>query len=67
MADKYDKSAAQILLRYQIDRGHIVIPKSFNKERIAANLEIFDFELSEEDVADINSLHCNIRQFPFAE
>lgn len=61
LAEKYKKSVAQILLRYQIDRGHAVIPKSVTKSRIEENLKVFDFQLSDEDIKYINSLDCNGR------
>jgi len=53
---KYGKSPAQVLLRYQVQQGNIVIPKSVNKTRMEANTEIFDFVLSDEDVKTLNSL-----------
>ena len=49
------------LCRYQIDRGNIVIPKSVNKERIIQNIDVFDFKLSPEDIAQIDSFDCNGR------
>jgi len=61
IADKYGKTVAQILIRYQLERGHIVIPKSVTKSRIASNFDVFDFKLSNEDVALINSFDCNGR------
>ena len=61
LAAKYKKSPAQVALRYQIQRGHIVIPKSVTKSRIQENYEIFDFELSPEDMEVMNSLDCNGR------
>uniref|UniRef100_U5EWM3 Putative aldo/keto reductase family n=1 Tax=Corethrella appendiculata TaxID=1370023 RepID=U5EWM3_9DIPT len=61
IANRYGKSSAQILIRYQIQKGHIVIPKSVNKNRIQSNFEIFDFKLSDEDIALIDSFDCNGR------
>ena len=53
---KYNKTWAQIVLRYQIERNVIVIPKSHNKERQIENLNIFDFSLSDEDKKLIKTL-----------
>ncbi|HWL25605.1 MAG TPA: aldo/keto reductase [Ureibacillus sp.] len=52
----YNKTGAQVLLRYQIERGIIVIPKSHNPKNQAANLDIFDFKLTAEDVEKIENL-----------
>lgn len=46
-----------------MDRGHLVIPKSVNKSRLAQNIDIFDFKLSPEDITYIDSLDCNERIF----
>ncbi|XP_012256138.2 aldo-keto reductase family 1 member B1-like [Athalia rosae] len=66
IAKKYNKTISQILLRYQVDRGHVAIPKSVNKSRIKENFEIFDFELSKEDVKLITSMdrHLRLCQIP---
>ncbi|XP_046599870.1 aldo-keto reductase family 1 member B1 isoform X2 [Neodiprion lecontei] len=61
IAKKYKKSPAQVVLRYQVQRGHIVIPKSVNKSRIQENFNIFNFELSKEDIELINSFDCGGR------
>ncbi|KAK8749074.1 hypothetical protein OTU49_015661, partial [Cherax quadricarinatus] len=61
LAQKYKKSPAQILIRFQIDRGLIVIPKSANKSRIEENFQIWDFQLSPEDIKLLESLECNGR------
>lgn len=53
LAEKYNKTPAQIALRWHIDRGTMIIPKSVHKERLKENIDIFDFELDE---ADLNSL-----------
>uniref|UniRef100_H3AKS7 Aldo-keto reductase family 1 member D1 n=1 Tax=Latimeria chalumnae TaxID=7897 RepID=H3AKS7_LATCH len=58
---KYNKTAAQISLRYNIQRGVVVIPKSFNPQRIKENAEIFDFCLTDEEMKAIDSLHKNER------
>uniref|UniRef100_T1E2T9 Putative aldo/keto reductase family n=1 Tax=Psorophora albipes TaxID=869069 RepID=T1E2T9_9DIPT len=64
IAEKYNKTPAQILIRYQIQRGHVVIPKSVTKSRIQSNFEVFDFELTEDDMALITSFDCNGRLVP---
>lgn len=56
LAAKYHKTIAQIVLRWDLQKGVITIPKSSKKERIIANADIFDFELSAEDVAFLDSL-----------
>ena len=56
LSKKYNKSIAQIVLRWDLQKGVITIPKSSKKERIIGNADIFDFSLSEEDVAYLDSL-----------
>ena len=57
LAKKYGKSPAQIVIRWDVQRGVIVIPKSTHRERIVANLDVFDFELSDADMAKISGLN----------
>ncbi|MDO6992613.1 aldo/keto reductase [Brachyspira innocens] len=57
IAQKYDKSAAQIILRWNLQREVIVIPGSSNREHIIENTEIYDFELSDEDMKKIAELN----------
>ncbi|NLM11539.1 MAG: aldo/keto reductase [Clostridiaceae bacterium] len=64
IAEKYGKTPAQIVLRWHLQREVIVIPKSVNKGRIIENSQIFDFNLSEEDMEAINSLNRNRRFLP---
>ena len=56
LADKYRKNAGQIILRFEVQEGFIVLPKSTNPERIAGNIDIFDFELNEEEMNTLRSL-----------
>lgn len=53
---KYGKTAAQVALRWNIDRGVVIIPKSVHVERMQQNLDLFDFKLSAEDMAEIAKL-----------
>ena len=53
---KYDKTAAQVALRYLIQRDIVVIPKTVKKDRMIQNFSVFDFELSEEDMKEILKL-----------
>lgn len=64
LARKYDKSIAQIVLRWDLQKGVITIPKSSKKERILANADIFDFRLSDEDVTFLDSLNRGQRFGP---
>ena len=56
IGEKYGKSAAQVALRWNVQRGVIVIPKSVHKERMEQNIDIWDFQLSDEDMAEIAKL-----------
>lgn len=56
IATKYNKSIAQVILRWLTQRGVVVIPKSARKERMIENINIFDFKLDEEDMKNIQSL-----------
>lgn len=56
IGQKYGKSTAQVMLRWHIQRGVIVIPKSVHKERMIENLNVFDFRLNENDMSQISQL-----------
>ncbi|XP_006887214.1 PREDICTED: 3-oxo-5-beta-steroid 4-dehydrogenase isoform X1 [Elephantulus edwardii] len=58
---KYNKTAAQVALRFNIQRGVVVIPKSFSPERIKENFQIFDFSLTEEEMKNVEGLNKNVR------
>lgn len=59
LAEKYNKSVAQVALRWHLQNGIIPIPKSVNTERIKENLNIFDFNILEEDIIAIDNLDKN--------
>src|SRR5690554_3375450 len=59
LAVKYGKTPVQIVLRWDIQKGVVTIPKSVTPERIISNADIFDFELSSEDIAKIDGLDKN--------
>ncbi|OUM53481.1 hypothetical protein BVG19_g2765 [[Candida] boidinii] len=50
IADRYGKTPAQILVRWSLDKGFVVLPKSIKEERAASNIDVFDFKLSDEDI-----------------
>ncbi len=56
IGSKYGKSAAQVALRWNVQRGVVVIPKSVHKDRMEQNLDIWDFTLSDEDMAEIAAM-----------
>ena len=56
LSDKYQKTEAQVLLRWHIQQGVITIPKSVNRSRISENLQIFDFEIADDDMSRISAL-----------
>nr|CAI5821595.1 unnamed protein product [Callosobruchus analis] len=67
IADKYKKTPAQTVLRYQVQRGCITIPKSVTKKRIEENFNIWDFQLTPQDIALIDTFDCNGRICPYEE
>jgi 2,5-diketo-D-gluconate reductase A len=64
IARRVERSTAQVVLRWHIQRGDIVFPKSVTRERVQANFELFDFELSDEDMTDISTLNRDERTGP---
>ncbi|PJM75231.1 aldo/keto reductase [Bifidobacterium simiarum] len=58
---KYGKSAAQVVIRWHLQRGVIVLPKSTHEQRIHENIDVFDFELSDEDMAAVDALETGVR------
>lgn len=63
IAKKYDKTTAQIILRWELQRGIVVIPKSVHKERMEQNFNVFDFELTKEDMSIMESLDKKTSSF----
>ena len=53
---KYNKNAGQIILRFEVQEGFIILPKSTNPDRIAGNINIFDFELTEAELNIIRTM-----------
>jgi 2,5-diketo-D-gluconate reductase A len=64
IAERTGKSPAQVVLRWHIERGDIVFPKSVTPARIRENIDIFDFELSAQDMETISALNKDLRTGP---
>lgn len=64
IAEKYGKSPAQVVIRWDLQSDIITIPKSIHKNRIESNRDVFDFELSQEDMERIDGLNKNLRVGP---
>lgn len=67
IATKYGKSNAQVILRWDVQNGVITIPKSVRKERMMQNADIFDFHLTDEEMAVINAMNLEKRVGPNPE
>jgi len=64
IARQHGKSAAQVMLRWHVQEGRSAIPKSVKAARIAENFDVFDFELTREQVAAIDALETGVRGGP---
>lgn len=64
LAQRYGKTPAQVILRWHLQLGNIAIPKSVHPDRIASNVDVFDFELGESDMAALSSLDDGTRLGP---
>ncbi len=67
VATKHDRSPAQIVIRWHIQQGLVVIPKSVHAERIVQNAAVFDFELDDDDMAKLDGLNTDTRRGPDPE
>lgn len=63
LAEKYKKSNAQIILRWHIQAGNVVIPGSKNPEHIRDNFDLFDFELTDEEMVEISTVNKDKRYY----
>ena len=64
IAKKHDVSPAQVILRWHLDLGNVIIPKSVNRDRMVSNLDLFDFSLDAEDTAQVADLDAGRRVGP---
>ena len=67
VAQAHGKTPAQVLIRWSIQLGNIVIPRSSSPERIKSNIDVFDFELTDDDMATLNGLNDGTRFRPDPE
>ena len=63
IAEKHGKTGAQVIIRWHLDTGNIVIPKSVKQQRILENAQVFDFHLDAEDLAAIAAMDTNQRSY----
>lgn len=63
IGERYGKSNGQLILRWLLQRGIVVIPKSVHKARMAENIDVFDFELTDAEMATISALDKKESQF----
>lgn len=64
IAERHGVSTAQVLIRWHLDLGNVVIPKSVTPERIRSNMEVFDLQLDDDDRAAISTLRSDVRTGP---
>ncbi|XP_020857192.1 prostaglandin-E(2) 9-reductase-like isoform X4 [Phascolarctos cinereus] len=67
IAKKHNRTPAQVAIRYQIQRGLVVLAKSFTEKRIKENFQVFDFQLTPEDMKAIDGLNKNLRYLIFKQ
>jgi diketogulonate reductase-like aldo/keto reductase len=61
LADRYGKTPAQVMIRWGLQKGFVMIPKSVRRERIVENADVYDFELSDEDMSLLESFDVNMQ------
>jgi len=61
ISNKYGKTTAQILIKWNLQHGLVVIPKSIHENRILENSQVFDFRIVEKDMEALNSLNVNLQ------
>jgi diketogulonate reductase-like aldo/keto reductase len=61
LADRYGKTPAQVMIRWGLQKGFVMIPKSVRRERIVENADVYDFELSDEDMSLLESFDVNLQ------
>ncbi|XP_054446803.1 aldo-keto reductase family 1 member C4-like [Pteronotus mesoamericanus] len=66
IAEKHQRTPAQVALRYQLQRGVVVLAKSFTEKRIRENFQVFDFQLTPEDMETLDGLNRNMRYLKFS-
>ncbi|XP_077879278.1 aldo-keto reductase family 1 member C1 isoform X3 [Ictidomys tridecemlineatus] len=67
LAKKHNRTPALIALRYQLQRGVVVLVKSFNEKRIKENMQVFEFQLTPEDMKILDNLNRNVRYYPVVD
>ncbi len=67
IAERHGKTPAQVVLRWHIENGVVAIPKSVKPHRIKENFDVFDFELTADEVASIDALDTGVRAGPDPE
>ncbi|AYE37338.1 aldo/keto reductase [Companilactobacillus zhachilii] len=67
IADKYNKSVAQVILRWDLQNGVITIPKSVHEARIVQNSDVYDFEISDDDMEEINGFDADKRSLWYGD
>lgn len=67
IAEKHRQTPAQVALRYQLQQGVVALAKSFSEKRIKENFQVFEFQLTPEDMECLDGLNRNIHYFDYGE